>query len=122
MALSERHPAYLRVHRLLQGPRHTVTIEAWIGADDLTVKTVESGKTAKGPAKLTIAYSGYGRTAAIEAPPAKDVTTFAEMIQNAAQGRRRPVGGCAATTRTRRRSGPGRRRGPLRTTGDPGSR
>ncbi|WUD78149.1 hypothetical protein OG937_43755 [Streptomyces sp. NBC_00510] len=65
---------------------NTVKVEAWIGAGDLAVKTVESGKTAKGPAKLTIAYSGYGRTSAIKAPPAKDVATFAEMIQNAAQG------------------------------------
>ncbi|MDX2648630.1 hypothetical protein PV341_34675 [Streptomyces sp. PA03-1a] len=68
------------------GLKNTVKIEAWISADDLAVKTVESGKTAKGPAKLTIAYSGYGQTSAIKAPPAKDVTTFAEMIQNAAQG------------------------------------
>ncbi|MFE2543029.1 hypothetical protein [Actinacidiphila glaucinigra] len=68
------------------GFRNTVDIEAWIGAGDLAVKVVESGKTAEGPAELTIAYSGYGRTSAIKAPPAKDVTTFAEVIQNAAQG------------------------------------
>ncbi|MEU1542950.1 hypothetical protein ABZ461_33580 [Actinacidiphila glaucinigra] len=68
------------------GLKNTVKIEAWIGADDLAVQTVESGKTAKGPAKLTIGYSGYGKTSAIKVPPAKDVTTFAEMVQNAAQG------------------------------------
>ncbi|MFE0632176.1 hypothetical protein ACFW3D_35155 [Streptomyces sp. NPDC058864] len=68
------------------GFRNTVDIETWIGAGDLAVKIVESGRTAKGPARLTIAYSGYGRTSAIKAPPAEDVTTFAEMIQNADQG------------------------------------
>ncbi|MFJ4844454.1 MULTISPECIES: hypothetical protein [unclassified Streptomyces] len=68
------------------GLNDTVKIEAWIGGDDLAVKTLETGTTAKGPSKVAITYSGYGRTAAIEAPPAKDVTTFAEMLQSAAKG------------------------------------
>ncbi|MFD3456203.1 hypothetical protein ACFWVC_29005 [Streptomyces sp. NPDC058691] len=68
------------------GLKDTVKIEAWIGADNLAVKTVESGTTAKGPSKVAITYSGYGRTAVIKAPPAKDVTTVAEMLKNAAQG------------------------------------
>ncbi|WP_431962483.1 hypothetical protein [Actinacidiphila sp. bgisy160] len=68
------------------GLKGTVEIEVWIGADDLAVKTVESGTTAKGPSKVTIVYSGYGQTSAVKAPAAKDVTTLAEMMQNASQG------------------------------------
>ncbi|WP_431945211.1 hypothetical protein [Actinacidiphila sp. bgisy167] len=68
------------------GLKATVKIEVWIGADDLAVKTMESGSTAKGTSKVTIVYSGYTRTATVEAPAAKDVTTLAEMMQNAAQG------------------------------------
>ncbi|MFF7215890.1 hypothetical protein ACFZAU_36040 [Streptomyces sp. NPDC008238] len=68
------------------GLKKTVAIEAWIGADGLAVKTVESGKTAKGPSKVTIVYSGYSATSTVKAPPAKDVTTFAEILKSAAQG------------------------------------
>ncbi|MEU4092868.1 hypothetical protein [Streptomyces sp. NPDC026673] len=68
------------------GIKNSVKIEAWVGADDLTVKTMESGSTAKGPAKLTITYSDYGQTSAVTVPPAKDVTTLAEMLKSAAQG------------------------------------
>lgn len=68
------------------GLEDTVKIEVWIGADDLAVKTVESGSTAKGAAKVTIVYSGYARTSTVKAPAAKDVTSLAEIMQNAAQG------------------------------------
>ncbi|WP_326580077.1 hypothetical protein OIE69_39705 [Actinacidiphila glaucinigra] len=81
----DERDAYVKELRTT-GLKNTVKIEAWIGADDLAVQTVESGTTAKGAAKLTIGYSGYGKTSAIKVPPAKDVTTFAEMLQNAAQG------------------------------------
>lgn len=68
------------------GLKDTVKIEAWIGADDLAVKTLESGSTAKGLSKVSITYSGYSQAAAVQAPAAKDVTTFAEMLQDAAKG------------------------------------
>ncbi|MDX3355349.1 hypothetical protein PV703_18945 [Streptomyces sp. ME01-24h] len=81
----DERDAYIKELRA-GGLKDTVEIEVWIGADDLAVQTVESGKTAKGLSKVTIAYSGYEKTSAIKAPAAKDVTTYTEMIQNAAQG------------------------------------
>jgi hypothetical protein len=69
------------------GLKKTVKIEAWIGDDGLALKTVESGTATQGATKLTITYSGYGKTPAVQAPAAEDVTTLAEMLKNmGAQG------------------------------------
>ncbi|MQY13329.1 hypothetical protein SRB5_34730 [Streptomyces sp. RB5] len=58
-----------------------VTLDVWIGDDDLAVRTVKSARTAKGAMKETTDITGYGDGFALEVPPAAETATLEELMR-----------------------------------------
>ncbi|MEV6104699.1 hypothetical protein AB0M28_08280 [Streptomyces sp. NPDC051940] len=59
-----------------------VRIEVWIGDDGLAVRTVESGRTAKGAYRETVDIKSYGDGFTVDRPPASEVATLEEFVRS----------------------------------------
>ncbi|MDX2559981.1 hypothetical protein PV371_09995 [Streptomyces sp. TX20-6-3] len=61
-------------------------VEVWIGADGYPVRMIVETTTDRTLTKLTTDYTGYGTSAAVQAPPAEDTFDLMELLKKIVAG------------------------------------
>jgi hypothetical protein len=74
------------------------TVDIWLNDQNLPVKKIEKGATAKGEMVNTAYYSDYGVPVTTEAPPASDTLDFAKLMKSSRLPNGTATGSSTSTT------------------------
>jgi len=58
-----------------------MTVDMWVGDDDLTKQLRMKGQADKGPLDMTVTFLDYNKPVTVTAPAAKDTADLAEMLK-----------------------------------------